>query len=204
MSRRWQRRCIERCRPLGWTAPVVVGHSLAAIVATIYAGRYPASGVVNVDQSMQTAPFATMLQSMADQLRGRGFADIWPHVLASMHIELLPPDSQALVRSTCRPDQKLVLGYWSEALERPPEELDELASQGLAHVRAAALPYLVVAGDEPDATYKEWLGAGSHRCPSPSGPGAGTFHASPSPGSSRRCSRQPRAGPQIAPSRPIT
>ena len=159
----------------GLDAPVVVGHSLAAIVASIYAGRYPASGVVNVDQSMQTAPFAKMLQSMAEQLRGPGFADIWPHILASMHVELLPPDSQVLVRSTCRPDQRLVLGYWSEALERPAEELDEVASQGLAQIRAAGLPYHIVAGAEPDETYKEWLRSRLPQASITVWPGSGHF-----------------------------
>lgn len=33
-------------------APVVVGHSVAAVVATVYAARYPACGVVNVGQRL--------------------------------------------------------------------------------------------------------------------------------------------------------
>ena len=80
---------------VGLVAPVMVGHSLSAIVATVYASRYPASGVINVDQSLQTAPFSVLLQSMAEQLRGPGFVDVWPHILASMHIESCrkPPKS---------------------------------------------------------------------------------------------------------------
>ena len=159
----------------GLDAPVVVGHSMAAIVASVYAARYPASGVVNVDQSLQTAPFATMLQSMADQLRGPGFADIWPHVLASMHVDLLPADRQELVRSTCRPDQQLVLGYWREPMERTPEELDELVSQELARVSAASLPYLIVAGDEPDEAYQAWLGSRLPQASISVWPGSGHF-----------------------------
>src|SRR2546423_1736506 len=42
----------------GLDRPLMVGHSLAAIIATVYATRYPTRGVVNVDQPLQTAPFA--------------------------------------------------------------------------------------------------------------------------------------------------
>lgn len=96
----------------GLDAPVLVGHSLSAIVASVYASRYPTGGVVNVDQPLQIAPFAAVVQSMSEQLRGPQFVEIWPHILASMHLELLPLASQDLVRSTCRPEQHLVLGYW--------------------------------------------------------------------------------------------
>ena len=37
--------------------PVVVGHSMAAVIATVYAAGYPVRGVVNVDQRLQVAPF---------------------------------------------------------------------------------------------------------------------------------------------------
>ena len=34
-------------------SPVVVGHSIAAVIAGVYAARYPTSGVINVDQPLQ-------------------------------------------------------------------------------------------------------------------------------------------------------
>src|SRR5690348_9950737 len=45
----------------GLSAPVIVGHSLGAIIAGVYAGRFATSGVVNVDQPLQTAAFAGFL-----------------------------------------------------------------------------------------------------------------------------------------------
>jgi pimeloyl-ACP methyl ester carboxylesterase len=42
-------------------------------------------------------------------------------------------------------------------LERPVSELVDVTTQGLAALRAAGVPYLVVAGDEPPAGYREWL-----------------------------------------------
>lgn len=141
----------------GLEAPVIVGHSLAAIVATVYATRHPVSGVVNVDQSLQTAPFAEMLRSFADKLRGPGFPAVWEMFAASMHIELLPAEAQTLLRSTTRPRQDLVLGYWNEVLEQPSEDLAHRMAAGQAALLASGLPYLIVAGAEVEPAYRAWL-----------------------------------------------
>ncbi len=138
-------------------APVVVGHSIAAIIATVYAARYPTRGIVNVDQPLQVEPFARLVKSLADRLRGPAFPAVWERFAASMHIELLPESAQRLVRASSHPRQDLVLGYWREILERPVEELVDLASEGFASLRAAGLPYLVVAGGDLDPDYERWL-----------------------------------------------
>lgn len=138
--------------------PVIVGHSLAAIVAAVYAVTFPTRGVVNVDQPLQTTAFAAFLHSIADQLRGPGFPAIWEQFLASMHIELLPASAQQLLRSTSTPRQELVLGYWREVLDRPASEVTDQMTAGLAALRATAVPYLIVAGSEPEPGYRQWLG----------------------------------------------
>jgi pimeloyl-ACP methyl ester carboxylesterase len=141
----------------GLSSPVVVGHSLAAIVATVYASRYTTSGVVNVDQSLRTQQFSEFLRSMAEPLHGPAFPAIWQGFLASMHIELLPAEAQELLRSTSTPRQDLVLGYWQEVLTRTPEELGAMAEAGQAILRSRAVPYLIVAGDDVVADYRDWL-----------------------------------------------
>jgi pimeloyl-ACP methyl ester carboxylesterase len=141
----------------GLDRPVIVGHSLSAIIATVYAAQFPTSGVINVDQPLQVAAFAGFLQSIADQLRGPGFPAIWGQFAASMDVELLPASAQELVRSTSNPRQDLVLGYWREVLERPANETAERASEGLAALRTANVPYLIVAGSEPEPDYRQWL-----------------------------------------------
>lgn len=83
--------------------PVLVGHSAGAVVATIYASRYPARGVVNVDQWLRAEPLARLFQSLADQLRGPGFQAAWEMVEASMSIGLLPKAAQELLRSARNP-----------------------------------------------------------------------------------------------------
>jgi pimeloyl-ACP methyl ester carboxylesterase len=141
----------------GLVEPVIVGHSVAAIVAGVYAGQFPSRGVVNVDQPLQIAAFAEFLQSIGDQLRGPGFSAMWEHFAASMHVELLPDSAQQLVRSTSSPRQDLVLGYWREVLELPVSELAELTNAGLSALRVADVPYLIVAGSGLEDDYRQWL-----------------------------------------------
>ena len=138
-------------------APVLVGHSIAAVIATVYAATYPTSGVVNVDQPLQVAAFAGLVKSLADQLRGPAFSAVWKMFQASMHIELLPEAAQRLVRATSRPRQDLVLGYWREILDQPVDEVAATAEAGLRAVRACRVPYRVVAGNEMEPGYARWL-----------------------------------------------
>ncbi len=141
----------------GLQSPVVVGHSIAAIVATAYAAQYPTRGVINVDQSLQVAPFADLVRSLAGQLRGPAFPAIWQMFAASMHVELLPEAAQELLRSSSQPRQDLVLAYWRELLERPVSELADLAAAALETVRGTGVPYLVVAGADLAPDYEKWL-----------------------------------------------
>ena len=123
-------------------SPVVVGHSIGGVIATVYAARYPTRGVINVDQPLQVAPFAGLVRSLADKLRGPAFPAVWQMFAASMHIELLPDAGQRLVRASSQPLQDLVLGYWREILDRPASELADTVTATLAAVRTAGVPYL--------------------------------------------------------------
>lgn len=138
--------------------PVVVGHSIAAVICSIYAARHPTSGVVNVDQPLQIGPFASFLRSMGDQLRSPAFQSIWKNFLVHMQIELSPPDAQAmLLAASARTPQAVVLGYWHDILNVPPDELDASVNETLAGLRDRAVPYMVVAGAAPDVEYTKWL-----------------------------------------------
>ena len=137
--------------------PVIVGHSVAAIIATVYAARFPTHGIVNVDQPLLTLPFAEMLHSMADQLQSPAFGSIWPMIAQSFHTELLPQRGQDLVRATSNPRQEIVLGYWQEVLEQSTADLASYIDSTMTAIRQGEVPYLVIAGKDPEPDYVTWL-----------------------------------------------
>ncbi len=159
----------------GLRSPVVVGHSIGGIVATAYAAKHPTRGIINVDQPLQAAPFASLVQSFASKLRGPAFPAVWQMFAASMHIELLPETAQVLVRSSCQPRQDLVLAYWRELLDRPVSEIADFAAATLEAVRSAGVPYLVVAGADLEPGYEKWLSKTLPQAAITVWPGSGHF-----------------------------
>jgi pimeloyl-ACP methyl ester carboxylesterase len=141
----------------GLAAPVVVGHSAGALLATVYAARHPTRGVVNIDQPLQTGQFSFLVRSLAERLRGPHFPAVWQMFYESLHVELLPAAAQNLVRATCRPRQPVVLGYWREVIEQPPAELAVKVDQVTGALRSSQLPYLHIAGDDLEPGYRHWL-----------------------------------------------
>lgn len=168
-------------------SPVLVGHSYSAIVASAYASRHPARGVINVDQWLQVKPFAELVQSLAAQLRGPGFPAAWQIFHGSMHAELLPPAARELVRSTCNPRQDLVTGYWREVIDTPAEEMAERAETGMAAARASRMPYLFIAGREPEPEYRAWLQEMLPQVRIAVWPGSGHFPHLAHPGRFAKC-----------------
>lgn len=120
-----------------WTrldAPVVVGHAMAAVIATVYAARYPARGVINVNQRRRAEPPAAPGTWVADEIRGGGFAaDRRPSA-----------DGWQL---PCRPDGP----GW------PPDALAVDIQAVLAKIGAAEIDYLFIAGREVEPGYRRWL-----------------------------------------------
>jgi pimeloyl-ACP methyl ester carboxylesterase len=141
----------------GLQAPVVVGHSSSGIGATMYAARYPTRGVVNVDQPLFVAPFIEGLKSFAPRLRGPEWRQVWDMLAAGFHTEWLPASARDLVESSSRPSQELLLGYWQDLIDRPAAETTALIDSATAAIRASALPYVYVTGDEPSPEYRAWL-----------------------------------------------
>jgi pimeloyl-ACP methyl ester carboxylesterase len=60
---------VTRALSMGVSSPVMVGHSMGAIFAAFYAGTYPTTGLVTVDQRLNVKPFVQRIQSIRDQLR---------------------------------------------------------------------------------------------------------------------------------------
>jgi pimeloyl-ACP methyl ester carboxylesterase len=138
-------------------APVLVGHSIGAVIVTAYAAQHRARGVVNVDQPLFTGPFVQLLHSLERRLRSPEFGAVWQMLATDFHTEVLPPTAQEIVRTTCRPRQDVVLGYWKDAIDQPVESVSDTVAYVLGQLRDKHLPYVIVAGDALDRAYVAWL-----------------------------------------------
>ena len=101
---------------LGIERPVVVGHSMGAAVAGIYAAAYTVRGVVDVDQPLYVRPFAELLRTLGPALRGDGFAAAFEPFRQSIGVDRLPEPQRSRVAARQRLRQDLVIGYWDEML----------------------------------------------------------------------------------------
>lgn len=137
--------------------PVVVGHSLGAIIATRYAASFPARGVVNVDQWLRLAPAVTLVKSLKSELTGEGFHAAWHLFEESMHIELLPRAARRLLREETCVRQDVVTGYWREAFHEAAEVLEADIESALERIRANGLGYHFIAGHQVEPEYRDWL-----------------------------------------------
>ena len=154
----------------GADAPVVVGHSAGALMATGYASMYPTRGVVNVDQSTLVAPFAGFVQHLAPALRGADFVSAFAPFRSSIGVDRLPEPERTRVAATQHIEQDLVLDYWTGPLTTPPLVLQQEID---AMLDAVTVPYLWIAGETispddrqqllshlPTAEIEEWPGHG--------------------------------------------
>jgi pimeloyl-ACP methyl ester carboxylesterase len=162
-------------REAGLRGPVIAGHCISAVIATVYAAKYRARGVINVDQPLRIESFASLVQSLAGQLLGPGFPAAWDRFEADVGIELLEPAVRRLLRSSRNLWQDLVTGYWRELLDRPAGEPAMRINGWLAAVRASKLPYLVIAGHDAGPDYRDWLSRALPQARITIWPGAGHF-----------------------------
>ncbi|MFJ4467070.1 alpha/beta fold hydrolase [Streptomyces sp. NPDC089424] len=147
----------EAVTQAGLGAPVVVGHSLGGVLATVYAAAYPATAVVNIDQPLLAGPFRDLLLQAEPTLRGPAFGEVWDRLLQGMGTDLLPPDARTLVETATTPRQDLLLGYWDELLTTPADELTRQRVRDMESLRARGVAYHHVSGMEPAASYRDWL-----------------------------------------------
>ena len=149
--------------------PVVVGHSMAAAIAGLYAAAHPARGIVLVDQATEVLPFAQMLHQIAPMLRGPAFDQIWPNIETSLGLDRIPEPARTLVLDTHKVRQDVVLGYWDQVLTTDPAELQAWIDDKAAQIQAPCLAVFGRAATDgererlarlPDAQIEEWADDG--------------------------------------------
>jgi pimeloyl-ACP methyl ester carboxylesterase len=133
--------------------PAVVGHSLGASVAAVYAALHGARAVVCVDQSLRFGDFAELVAPHAHALRGEGTMEA---VLAIDRALGLAPYAgiEDLERRVLAFPREVVLGVWDTLLTTPPEQLTAIAEDLLPLIRA---PLLSLHGAAPPPDYEAWL-----------------------------------------------
>lgn len=154
---------------IGVDRPVIVGHSMSAGIAGLYASAYPTRGIVLIDQATEVLPFAQMLHRLAPMLRGTGFDQVWAGIEASLGLDLIPEPIRTVVLESHEVDQAVVLGYWDQILRTDPDDLQNWIDAVMTKVR---VPCLAVFGRPatpgererlnrlPDSQIVEWPGDG--------------------------------------------
>ncbi|WP_436531277.1 alpha/beta fold hydrolase [Actinoplanes sp. HUAS TT8] len=141
----------------GLDAPVLVGHSIGAVIATEYAARFPARGVLNLDQPLLPGPFGALVREAEPTLRGPRWRTVWERLRAGMGIDALPAPARELVELTERPRADLLLGYWAEILRDSDTDLRARRADALAAIASRGIGYRWVTTSGPAAPYAQWL-----------------------------------------------
>ena len=139
--------------------PGVVGHSLGATVAAVYATVHPARAVVCVDASLRFGDFAQLVQRHANTLRSDRTMEA---VLAIDHELGLEPYAgiQDIERRVLTFPREVLIGIWHALLTTAPEQLTATAETILPRITA---PLLALHGSPPPSDYQPWL---THLVPS--------------------------------------
>jgi pimeloyl-ACP methyl ester carboxylesterase len=133
----------ETLTRLGVERPVVVGHSMSAAIAGIYAESYPTLGLVNIDQPFDIRPFARMVRGLWPALSGPEFATAFEPFRQSIGIDRIPEPMCSEVQRTQHIRQEVVLGYWDELAHTDPDAMQARIDGTIGRV---ACPSLVVFG----------------------------------------------------------
>lgn len=132
--------------------PVIVGHSAAALLATAYAAEHPARAVVNVDQPLDIAGFATRLRQIGPDPDEATFNQLSTVLIDSMHLDTVPGPFRGLVNA--QPRRDVMMGWQQPLLDRQPQEIQDWVEDLL---RRVTVPYLAIFSREPWPGHDDWL-----------------------------------------------
>lgn len=139
--------------------PTVVGHSLGAVIATVYAARHPTRAVVNLDQILLPGAFGGIVRAAEPELRGPGWRAVWERLTAGMGIDSLRGEARHLAETATDPRPDLLLGYWDEILHGTDQRIRADREAELRTIGERGIGYRWVTASEPPASYADWLTA---------------------------------------------
>lgn len=136
-------------------APLVIGHSMGAVVATVYGATFPCRAIINIDQTLRLAEFKQGLGQLEPLLRGdKASFDMGIGMIFSTMHGPLSPDQVARLAALRRADQNVVLGMWGPVFDISLEDLDAMMS---ALVSGVTAPYLSLHGSDVGDEYNKWI-----------------------------------------------
>jgi pimeloyl-ACP methyl ester carboxylesterase len=134
--------------------PVIVGHGIGAVVATVYAARYPVHSVINIDQPLLAE---TVIRRAEPGLRSRHWRDEWDGILTGLGAGGLPAAARTLVSTAGRPRKNLLLGYYDETLHRDDDAIRGERGRELHAIAERGIRYCWVTASEPVEAYRKWM-----------------------------------------------
>ena len=133
--------------------PAIVGHSLGASVAAVYAAVHGARAVVCVDQSLRFGEFAGLVRAHAEDLRSQRTMEAVLSIDRALKLEPYT-EVENMERRVLAFPREIVLGIWDALLTTPPEQLTATAETILPRIAA---PLLSLHGSPPPPDYAAWL-----------------------------------------------
>jgi pimeloyl-ACP methyl ester carboxylesterase len=143
----------EVVEELGLGEPAVVGHSLGANVAAVYAAVHAARAVVCVDSTLRFGDFVGVVQQHADTLRGDRPMEALLEIDRGLQLEPYA-ETEAMERRILAFPPEVLLGIWEAALTTTPERATAIAEAVLPRILA---PLLALHGSPPPPDYYAWL-----------------------------------------------
>mgnify|MGYP001815840156 CR=1 FL=1 len=137
----------------------LVGHSLGGAVVSTVGSVAPVASIVNDDQSLRLAGFASQLAEVEQPLRDpTSFAAVIDAMFDQMAGPLLGADERERIGGLRRADQDVVLGVWDLLFTMSTDEIERVVAEALGGYADRAVPYLSLFGIDPGPDYAGWLG----------------------------------------------
>lgn len=136
--------------------PLLVGHSLGGVVATLGSSQLPVRGVLVIDQPLELSGFGSALAPMKDALFTGDYAGAVEGMMSAMGFNHVPAALQGPIKAArAKATRDTYLAIWAgmfdaSALQATTALVDDV-------LRAIKVPYLVLMAEGAAPGYGAWL-----------------------------------------------